>query len=324
MLDGGGDQQKIHDLLQRALEIEPRYADAWAAMSWFYNRCRIPDIRHETEFCRRFSVDEAYRLVADALQKALSIDPDNATAIAYVAWNKAFVDYDFAGAARGFERAIELDPNSSDVMRPSIIYAGLTGRPDVAIRLGEYALARDPLCSQCLYSLARSYQQAGRLDEAEATMRNFALATGRGGWNTLAMISLARGDAQGALEAADHIEGNPDDPGRLSARAMALYTLGRDGESRTELERLKALGTRGLDTAAEVHAWRGELDEAYALLEAAVEHDDDSPMLPFDWTRPLLRPLLETERGQALLREFGAADEQLAAIQFNPRLPGEK
>ena len=42
-----------------------------------------------------------------------------------------------------------------------------------------------------------------------------------------------------------------------------------------------------------------------------------------DWTSPFLRPVLETERGQAMLRPYGLADEQLAAIPFAVQLPGE-
>lgn len=322
MLDGWGDHDRVHELLQRALAIDPRYADAWTSMSWLYFRCTLPQIRDSAEVCRRLSVAEADSLSLDALEKALSIEPENATALAYRAWRTSFIERDWAGAAADFERAIAIDPTRTNVVRGAIGYARFIGRPDLAVRLGEFVTARDPLCSNCVYALARSYQQAGQLDEAEATMRNFALATNRGGVNTIAMIRLARGDAAGALEAVANAPA--DDPAVMQTRAMAFHSLGRDAESRAELARLAKTRPTQYQFIAEALAWRGETEEAYAYLEKAAAESGPVDSLPVDWTRPLLRPLLETERGQAVLRKFNASDEQLAAIRFEPRLPGDK
>jgi adenylate cyclase len=322
LLDGQGELGRIDELLQRALTIDPGYADAWTGLSWVHFQCGLQEAYDHEEFCRQFPIEESRRRSAEYIQKALDIDPDNAIAIAYLGGQTAFVNSDWGGAAPLFERALSLDPTQTDVLRPATIYARLIRRPDIAVRLGEYAVARDPLCTLCVYQLAKAYRDAGRLEEAERTMRNFSLATGRGGWHTIATIRLLDGDGEGALQALSNIP-DPGDPWRLHGRAMALYSLGRDQESQSELARLEAQQTeRAAGLAAEVYAWRGELDRALSAAEGIAARAKHHWKV-LDWTSPFLRPVLETERGQAMLRPYGLADEQLAAIPFAVQLPGE-
>jgi adenylate cyclase len=322
LLDGQGELGRIDELLQRALTIDAGYADAWTGLSWVHFQCGLQEAYDHEEFCRQFPIEESRRRSAEYVQKALDIDPDNAIAIAYLGGQTAFVNSDWGGAAPLFERALSLDPTQTDVLRPATIYARLIRRPDIAVRLGEYAVARDPLCTLCVYQLAKAYRDAGRLEEAERTMRNFSLATGRGGWHTIATIRLLDGDGEGALQALSNIP-DPGDPWRLHGRAMALYSLGRDQESQSELARLEAQQTeRAAGLAAEVYAWRGELDRALSAAEGIAARAKHHWKV-LDWTSPFLRPVLETERGQAMLRPYGLADEQLAAIPFAVQLPGE-
>jgi adenylate cyclase len=322
LLDGQGELGRIDELLQRALTIDAGYADAWTGLSWVHFQCGLQEAYDQEEFCRQFPIEESRRRSAEYVQKALDIDPDNAIAIAYLGGQTAFVNSDWGGAAPLFERALSLDPTQTDVLRPATIYARLIRRPDIAVRLGEYAVARDPLCTLCVYQLAKAYRDAGRLEEAERTMRNFSLATGRGGWHTIATIRLLDGDGEGALQALSNIP-DPGDPWRLHGRAMALYSLGRDQESQSELARLEAQQTeRAAGLAAEVYAWRGELDRALSAAEGIAARAKHHWKV-LDWTSPFLRPVLETERGQAMLRPYGLADEQLAAIPFAVQLPGE-
>jgi adenylate cyclase len=322
LLDGQGNLAKVAELLQRALAIDGTMPSAWTAMSWLHYRCSLEDYRETEAYCRSFSIEQARRLSEEHRLMALEIDPADAVAIAYGAFKRAFAANDWPGAAPEFERAVRLGPTQSDVLRSTILYALYIQRPQIAVHLAEFAVARDPLCRQCIYFLARAYRNVGRLDEAESTMRNFAAATGLGGWSTIGMLRLAQGDAQGALEALANIE-YADDVGRLQGRAMALHGLGREDEALAELARLEARWPDQYDAAAVVYAWRGEADRSLECLEraaaAAIESDDRV----FDWTNPILRTVLQTPRGQALLREFGVADEQLAEIRFEPRLPGD-
>jgi adenylate cyclase len=316
LLDRWSNPERSYAMLQRVLELEPRYADGWMGLSRWFFHCGTENDR---DFCRQFSREEAMRRSDEAREKALRIDPDNAIAISYAAWGRAFVDKDWAGAAPGFERALRLDPSNPEVLRTAANYALEIRKPDVAIRLGEFAVARDPLCTMCVRNLAFAYMEAGRLDDAELTMRS--LVTGNiGGWYRIGVLRVLQGDGEGALDAFAHLS-DPDDDWRLSGRAMALHSLGREQESQDELARLQARYPKAYQLIADVYAWRGDLDRAFALLEDAIADPRPRIYFPIDRTDPFLRPVLGTERGQALLRRFGLADDQLAAIPFAVDLP---
>jgi hypothetical protein len=83
--------------------------------------------------------------------------------------------------------------------------------------------------------------------------------------------------------------------------AIAQHELGNDKESDRALEEIKA----GLNftQAAEVYAWRGQKDEAFAWLERGfVHHDPGLADLKFD---PLLANVRDDPRFAALVRRMG-------------------
>lgn len=323
LMDAHEDLARVRELIGRSLSIVPEYADAWTVLSWLYWRCAMPGFRVDQPFCHQLTPEEADRRALEALERALRADPGNATAMAYRAFRTAFKDRDWRAAAAQFERAVQLGADKTDVFRSTMVYARLIGRPEVAIALGEHVVARDPLCSTCVYQLARAYREAGRFEEAEATMRNLAAATGRGGWHTISTIMLLRGDAAGALATLDNIA-QINDAERIQGRAMALHSLGRHQEALAAAVELEATaGAAQPELLAELYTWMGDHDQADRWLRMAADRDSGGVTLPFDWTSPFLRPLLDTPRGQAILRRFGVADEQLAAIRFNVDLPAE-
>lgn len=324
LLDSSDDHQRIHDLLQQSIAIDPQQPDAWTTLSWLRFRCTLHDVRAHDPYCEQHTVEEANQLVIEAYERALLIDPEHAVAIAYRAAQMAFKQHQWQGAATEFERALRLGPEQTDVARSAMIFARFIRRPDAAIELGEYVLSRDPLCSLCAYQLALAYRDAGQLETAETTMRNFAAATGRGGWHTISMLRLLDGDAAGALATLEHLE-DVADPWRLHGQALALHSLRRSQEALAitdELQRIAAADRPAL--VAEVYAWMGDLERAYPWLHKAAEsRSSRNEFNAFDWTSPFLRPLLDTPRGQAVLRRFGVADEQLAAIRFEVPFPYE-
>jgi tetratricopeptide (TPR) repeat protein len=325
LLDSSGDDhQRIHDLLQQSIAIDPQQPDAWTTLSWLWFRCTLQDVRAHDPYCEQYTLEEANRLVIEAYERALLIDPEHSVAIAYRAAQMAFKQHQWQGAATEFERALRLGPEQTDVARSAMIFARFIRRPDAAIELGEYVLSRDPLCSLCAYQLALAYRDAGQRETAETTMRNFAAATGRGGWHTISMLRLLDGDAEGALATLENLD-DVADPWRLHGQALALHALGRRQEAleiTDELERIAAADRPAL--VAEVYAWMGDLERAYPWLHKAAEsRSSRNEFNAFDWTSPFLRPLLDTSRGQAVLRRFGVADGQLAAIRFEVPVPNE-
>jgi TolB-like protein len=94
---------RAEEMLQRALEIDPEYALAWSELAAVYSYQGIGQLRE---------LDEADLLSRQAIEQALAVDPDNSFALAQNAWVAMFRDFNLEQAARGFERALELDPGN--------------------------------------------------------------------------------------------------------------------------------------------------------------------------------------------------------------------
>ena len=112
------------------------------------------------------------------------------------------------------------------------------------------------------------------------------------------MKSLLEGKPQESLSAAQR---NSEPLWRMAGMALAYHDLGKDAESRAALDEL--VRTQGHGAAfqiAEVHAWRGEPDQAMAWLERAFEARDSGLALEVKGD-PLLRSVRQDPRYASLL-----------------------
>ena len=315
------DEAKIHDLLQQAIALDPDYADAWVDLMRLYQTGSLlaPAQREKSEFFRTASPEEWDRRADEALGRALEIEPDNARAIAFGADRglpSKVSAADFQKIARDYERALALDPNDPDVLRRAGTFASTIGRFDAGIRLGEFAVARDPLCLLCVYWLGQTYMNAGRLDDAEPLVRSF-VDPKRGGQYTLGVLLLLKGEPEQALIEFDRIEAENLQPWKLAGRALALHAMGRKAESNAVLAVLESTaGERVPHLPAEVYAWTGRPEQAWPWLERV-----EQPRYIDPWS-PLLQPLARDPRWEAYWAAFGTSLDEVAAIEFDPVLPG--
>jgi TolB-like protein len=130
-----GDEEQALLLYQRALEIDPNYAPAWAGLSVAYSVAADAN-----RIDKKAGLARAY----EAAAKALALDPNFAEA--HVRMDQALGrQRDRSGQRAEYERAYELDPNNPLVL-------GIMGgqlwkqeRLDEAIELLERAESVDPL-----------------------------------------------------------------------------------------------------------------------------------------------------------------------------------
>jgi TolB-like protein/tetratricopeptide (TPR) repeat protein len=216
------------EFFQRALDKDARFSRAWTgiAKAWLWLAdAYVPPL-------------EAYPKVRDAAVRALQLSDDEAEAHVYLAETKRILDWDLDGAEAEFNRAVEIDPNSTPsnyfiaalyaargdrdkalayLQRTSKIdpaslwvsnfacelyrYFGLT---DEAIAAGERALQLDPAFVHGEPLLAAVYREMGRFDDAIALYEKAQSFTGKSGFGMA--ITYARMDrrkeAQETLEAA--------------------------------------------------------------------------------------------------------------------------
>jgi TolB-like protein/DNA-binding winged helix-turn-helix (wHTH) protein/cytochrome c-type biogenesis protein CcmH/NrfG len=278
---------------ERATQLDPSYALAWVGLSrarnWQANVGLIP-------------TKEGQRLAREAVERALALNPNLASAHAQMGRIKLTVDFDWAGADASFQRAIALEPGNSENVTLAAESAAKLGRFDGALRLNRQAVDLDPLNAASWDGLGETEYYIGRLDEAAADFKK-ALELKPDvfpGNISLSRTYIVQGRAQDALS---EIELVPYDLVRVFLHAIAYHALGREKEADAALRELIAkYSERGAYQIAEVYAFRNQSDEAFVWLDRAyVLHDGELSETKVD---PLLKNLHGDSRFAAFLTKL--------------------
>jgi serine/threonine-protein kinase len=170
---GDGFERAIR-LFDEAIKRDPNFALAWAGLADCY---LLQSSYYESPPLK------ALPLARQAAQRALSIDERLAEAHSTLGYVKVYFDGDLAGAAREFERAIQLNPSYATARQWYSHCLMAEGRYDDALRESRRAEALDPLSLIAIADTAGVYSDSGRLDGALAECRraldlepNFPLA----------------------------------------------------------------------------------------------------------------------------------------------------
>ncbi len=272
----------------------------------------------------KYSWEEGIPLMRGYVDRALAIDPQDGRANMHRGWMALFYQHDLETAVLYLNRALEYDPRDELTLFYAGTVSGYLGRNEDAITLLEAALARDPLCSNCLYAAMQVYFRSGRLDEAlAASERRMRVAPG--GWISRGNIHLFRGEVQKALESyrkqkpgqQDNHIGNR--AAWLGAIAIAHYELGDQAAFREALDELEQIyDADAYVETARVHAWMGNSDTAFEYLDR--HFDPESPDFFWRATRviwnPFFRNLHDDPRWLELREEAGLGPERLATIRI--------
>jgi tetratricopeptide (TPR) repeat protein len=257
-------------------------------------------------------------LATETYDRVLAIDPENSTALAWMA-EKAMAD-DPVRAARLLEKAASINPTDVFVNWQAIELALELGRLDLAIEISEYLVVRDPLLFWGQLNLADYYFEAGRVDDA---MHRYEIAlslnenAGAVRWK-YGLARLMNGDPEGAL---GQFEMEPGKVYKLMGLAAAYHDLGRyEDSARTFAELIELEADKWPWGIARAYGWIGDADQAFFWLERTRETDPG--YLGGVERIPLLQKLHSDPRWLPLLRSVGRAPEQIPAVEFNFKVPG--
>jgi len=298
-------------LYRRVLELDPRYAPAWADRG----RNLIAQVG-----AGLLPEKDGIARARDAYGKALEIDPDLAVAHSALGY-LAGMESKLADAARHLGRALALDPTNTRVQLNAASLLSRLGRHDEAIALDLASTARDPLNSLAYNNLGAHQRSAGRYDESIESFRTaLTLSPGRRGPHAgIAQALFAKGDAAGALM---ELELEPNELSRLNYLPAVYHALGRKAESDAALADLIRSDEQQQDAAMVVagnFAFRGDADLAFAWLGKAIERRDTG-LSNIDQL-PLFAKVHGDPRWLPFLQQIGRTPEQLAAIPFDVSLP---
>ena len=295
--------RKSLEFFQRALQQDPKFSRAWTgiAKAWLWLAdAFVPPL-------------EAYPNVRDAAVQALQLNDQEAEAHVYLAESKRILDWDLDGAEAEFNRAVEIEPNSTpsnyfiaafyaargdrhqalaylqrtSKLDPASLWVNnfacelyrYFGLYDEAMAAGQRALQLDPTFAHYGEpSLAALYREMGRFDEAIALYEKAREFTGRPGFGLA--ISYAR----------------------MNRREEALENLNAA---------VAGWGYRPGDAIAHVYVTLGAHDDAIRELERACEQR--SSALHIVGIAPEFVPLRSDKRFRSILQRIGLEPEKVFA-----------
>jgi serine/threonine protein kinase len=280
--------------LRQAVARDPHHALAWATLA------RTLIFQAGVGFAPVMATNAE---ALAAAERALAIEPDLPEALVAVAMYEMWHGWNWKRAEEAWRRALALAPGSSDVLSVAAnIQYGL-GRTAESIDLARRAVELNPLDAGAFGNLGRAYLQAERLPEAEAAFRSAldlspnAVAQR----NLLSLALLKQGRTDEALAEANR---EPAGWARSSGLALVYDATGRRSEADHELAELIRTGADvSRYQIAEIHAQRGDRDQAFEWLERSHANRDSG--LGVLKASPLFRPLHGDPRWPAFLRKLG-------------------
>jgi len=261
----GPDIERGIECLKAAIALDPGFAQAWAALSRAHS--------YEGGWGLR-TPQEATALAREAALRSLALEPDLVEALLALGTLQLWHDWDWAGARASLGRARQLAPDNPDAMRDYGLLLCLVGEVKEGVGYCLRATERDPLNAMSYYYLAFSLPALGRLREAESAARR-ALELSPQGIGLRLWLAIVL-DLQGRREEAlAEALLDRDEWSRGAGLAALYHLLGREEESVEALAQLKAsCADLSAFQIAQVHAVRGEVDDAFAWLERAFDQRD--------------------------------------------------
>lgn len=145
---------------QRAVEIDPNYAAAYAGLAQAYALSPVNGFLSELE-----AMPKAHHAAA----RAIALDDSLAMSHIIMGFLKAHYEYDWPAAEREFQLALKLNPSDPYAhLSYSNSYLSPLGRHDEAIAEMKKAIELDPFSSRVHSFLGRTYIWARRYDDALA------------------------------------------------------------------------------------------------------------------------------------------------------------
>lgn len=292
------DIERAREHFETAVELDPDYAAAWAALAGTYIvqsvRVVIP------------AEEPGFAPAQEAAARAIALDPKSVEGHVRTA-TLLFMAGDEDGGWRHMRIAEALDPQDLLLLGIKAGHALRNGDRATAIETQQRVVQRDPLSPLHRMNLAFMLLAAGRTDEA----RTQALAVdelnpgGRLGAELLLATALIL--EQRFAEAADILGQLPADEERDAPLAIAAHALGRQAEYREMIARLRSRDSPSAARAlAEVHAQLADIEGAWQWLEKSRARLPPDVAIAEHWWRtetfnsPFLGPLHNDPRWTAL------------------------
>lgn len=256
---------------QQAVELDPNYAQAHAAIAEYYIflgiHCIIP-------------FAEGSVAARQAAEKAVQLDPTSAESYAALAFAVLCYDLDWTKSEELFEHALKLNPNSFTANFWYVAILAHLRRFDEALAQLRRVLELDPASLLGAHQVAWILYHARRYEESLAAHEKLLETEPNYAWGlqTYSWVLRRLGRFQEAVKQAERaVQLTGENPFYLASLAMAYADAGNRKEAEKLLRRLNKISkTRFVSEymLALVYCALGDKEKAFAYLEKSVETKD--------------------------------------------------
>ncbi len=258
--------QKSLEAFEKAIELDPEYARAWAQLAitqWFAS----------AEFSGH-DYHASQARVKDSATRAMQLDDTVGEAYMALAMRQFAYEFDFESAKETLQKGLEIEPNNPRSLALLAAITGASGDLEGAIRFSEQSLDIDPLSSRQLRELGDWHRAIGDFDASFETYQHVL--------DLQPDISRIHGRL-GSLyaEQGDFDEAEKEfrlEPVEWVREYGAIMIPIMRGERDLWEERLSAYIEKYNESnafqIAELYSVAGDLDKAYEWLEVALEVRD--------------------------------------------------
>lgn len=281
------DYFKSVDAYKEAIRLDPDYALAYA-------RLASAEMFYVTWLANGPAERDQFRTLARInARKAIELNPQLPESQDALGFVQEMADFDIQSAEATYRRAVSLAPTSAEALFHLASVTAMLGHVEDAIPIVRKALASEPLVGDYHFFLGWYLLTLGRLDAAESELRRAIdlQPMAEDFRQFLTMVYVKRGRADQAMTTA---LAEPKDAARRVALALVYAMRGDRIKADFVLNEMIRLDAEYSPSGiAEVYAYRGDADKAFAWLERAWTIRDPGVMIIlFD---PLIYPALHND-----------------------------
>jgi TolB-like protein/DNA-binding winged helix-turn-helix (wHTH) protein/Flp pilus assembly protein TadD len=256
------------EYFQRAISKDPRYAQAYDGLADCYIYLAVFGFSSPTE---------SYPKAKGAALKSLEIDGTLAETHTSLARIKAEYDWDWSGAEREFQRAIELNPSYATAYQWHGGVLATMGRPEEAMANYRRALELDPLSPTINAALGQAFYYTRQFDQAIEQLQktleldpdlDFARA-----FLALAYVQKSMNE-EAIAEFEKQVVTSHGHVWALADLGYAYATAGRGPEAQRMLDQVNQLSRQKFvpaDALGHIYVGLGEKGKAFEWLEKGYE-----------------------------------------------------
>ncbi|MEO8435445.1 MAG: protein kinase [Pyrinomonadaceae bacterium] len=248
-------ERQAVEQFQKAVSIEPEYADAWAGLADAWTvRAMVGDI----------SIPEAEKPTREAAIRALEIDPQNSAAHVSMCFIYNNYDFDWARSENSCKRGIEIDPNNAKAHFAYAYMLARVERWDEMAGQMETAMRLDPAEPWWPSTYGQWLIQARRFEEAERQLKRAIVIdpNWRFAYRALSDLYVELGRFDEALKLAEKWSNNP--------LSMA-YIYARMGNRQKALDFLNRSSDQDRFELALVYTALDDFDNAFKVINQSLD-----------------------------------------------------